>query len=149
MAIIMRIHSTANPWIATSSMRHDLFPWLSQVDSTNVGNVVTVRFNIVSRHAYPGDWGWVLGGVDPSVILEEANALSPSETTSVFEERWLCINIIVESVEHSTGFSLTAPIHYCTVSGHTIRPFRHIYTHAGQRSHPAVFFQDRKKDFKL
>lgn len=62
-----------------------------QVSSTNIGNVITVGFNLASREAYSGDWGWVLGGVDPSLTLAEANSLSADEANDAFDER--CISV--------------------------------------------------------
>lgn len=58
-----------------------------QVSSTNIGNVITVGFNLASREAYSGDWGWILGGVDASLTLEEANGLSADEANDAYDER--------------------------------------------------------------
>lgn len=58
-----------------------------QVDSTNVGSVIGVRFNLVSKYAYSGDWGWILGGVPPSLTVDDANYLSPATTNELYEER--------------------------------------------------------------
>lgn len=44
-----------------------------KVSSTNVGAVVTVHFNMASFEASLGDWGWVLGGVDPAFDAGDAN----------------------------------------------------------------------------
>lgn len=60
---------------------------LLQVESTNIGHFVTVRFNLASRSAYSGDWGWVLGGVDPSLTLEDANSLSAADANVFYDER--------------------------------------------------------------
>ncbi|CAN0248420.1 unnamed protein product, partial [Scytosiphon promiscuus] len=46
-----------------------------QVSSTNVGAIVTVRFNVASFDANLGDWGWVLSGVDPDFNVQDANEL--------------------------------------------------------------------------
>lgn len=46
-----------------------------QVSSTNVGAIVTVRFNVASFDANLGDWGWVLSGVDPDFDVQDANEL--------------------------------------------------------------------------
>lgn len=59
-----------------------------KVESTNIGHVVTVRFNLASRPAYSGDWGWVLGGVDPSLTLEDANFLSAADADYFYDERF-------------------------------------------------------------
>lgn len=59
----------------------------TQVESTNVGDAISVRFNLASREAYSGDWGWVLGGVDPSLTLEDANSLTSDEANDAYEER--------------------------------------------------------------
>lgn len=50
------------------------FATIDQVSSTNIGAVVTVRFNVASFQANPGDWGWVLAGVDPTFDVQDANA---------------------------------------------------------------------------
>lgn len=59
----------------------------TQVESTNIGDVISVRFNLASREAYSGDWGWVLGGVDPSLTLEDANSLTSDEANDAYTER--------------------------------------------------------------
>lgn len=61
-----------------------------QVESTNIGDAITVRFNLASRSSYSGDWGWVLGGVDPSLTLADANGLSAAEAEETYDER--CIS---------------------------------------------------------
>lgn len=48
-------------------------PLINQVSTTNVGAVVTVHFNMASFEAHLGDWGWVLGGVDPTFNAQDAN----------------------------------------------------------------------------
>lgn len=47
---------------------------------------MTVRFNLVSQDANVGDWGWILGGVDPTFTVADANALISGEVYSTFEE---------------------------------------------------------------
>eukprot|EP00752_Nemacystus_decipiens_P001936 g1865.t1 len=70
---------------------------LLEVESTNIGHVVTVRFNLASRRAYSGDWGWVLGEVDPSLTLEEANSLSAADADYFYDERcWFYFGRAVE-----------------------------------------------------
>lgn len=57
------------------------------MDSTNIGALVTVRFNVVTRDAAQGDWGWILGGVDPiNFGVDDANSLSSSEVFNTFTE---------------------------------------------------------------
>lgn len=57
-----------------------------KVDSTNIGTVVTVRYNVASFDATLGDWAWVLGGVDPGFTVADANALLSSEVYNQFSE---------------------------------------------------------------
>lgn len=45
-----------------------------QISSTNIGAIVTVRFNVASFEANLGDWAWVLAGVDPTFDVQDANA---------------------------------------------------------------------------
>lgn len=61
-------------------------PFRRKVHSTNIGALVTVRFNVASFDANLGDWAWILGGVDPSLDVSEANALLSSEIYSRFSE---------------------------------------------------------------
>ncbi|CAN0275250.1 unnamed protein product, partial [Ectocarpus sp. 8 AP-2014] len=69
----------------------------AQVESTNIGDVISVRFNLASREAFSGDWGWVLGGVDPSLTLEDANSLTSDEANDAYEERcWFYFGRTVE-----------------------------------------------------
>lgn len=57
-----------------------------QVSSTNIGAVITVSFNVASVEANPGDWGWVMGGVDPSFDVADANALESGRAFNQFVE---------------------------------------------------------------
>lgn len=56
------------------------------MSSTNIGALVTVRFNIVSFNSSLGDWGWILGGVNPSFGVDDANALASGEVYDQFQE---------------------------------------------------------------
>ncbi|CAM9190156.1 unnamed protein product, partial [Hapterophycus canaliculatus] len=68
-----------------------------EASSTNIGNVITVGFNLASREAYSGDWGWVLGGVDPLLTVEEANGMSAEEANDAYDERcWFYFGRAVE-----------------------------------------------------
>eukprot|EP00752_Nemacystus_decipiens_P001785 g1725.t1 len=56
-----------------------------QVSSTNIGAIVTVRFNVASFEVNLGDWGWVLAEVDPTFDVEDANAfINQSGSGAVF-----------------------------------------------------------------
>lgn len=58
-----------------------------QIESTHVGAITTVRFNLVDQYAYSGDWAWILGGVDPTFTVDDANDLSSVEVSEQFDER--------------------------------------------------------------
>lgn len=58
-----------------------------QIESTHVGAITTVRFNLVDHNAYSGDWAWILGGVDPTFTVDDANDLSSVEVSAQFDER--------------------------------------------------------------
>ncbi|CAM9280664.1 unnamed protein product, partial [Pylaiella littoralis] len=69
----------------------------SFIESTNLGAAITVRYNLASRSAYSGDWGWVLGGVDPSLTLADANSLGATEAEDAYVERcWFYFGRAVE-----------------------------------------------------
>lgn len=57
-----------------------------QVTSTNIGAIVTVSFNVASFDANLDDWAWILGGVDPSFGVADANALESSAVYHQFSE---------------------------------------------------------------
>lgn len=68
------------------------FVSVHKIDSTNIGDVVTVRFNLATRSAYSGDWGWVLGRVDPSLTVVDANNPTAANADQTYDER--CPNAV-------------------------------------------------------
>lgn len=70
---------------------------IPKVESTNIAHVVTVRYNLATRSAYSGDWGWVLGRVDPSLTVEDANSLSAADANELYDERCpiRCVKFLV------------------------------------------------------
>lgn len=73
-----------------------------QVQSTNIGALVTIRFNLATSTANTGDWGWLLGGVDPSFTVEDANGLTSGYVYENFAEG--CWFYFGKAVELDTRF---------------------------------------------
>lgn len=61
---------------------------IDQISSTNIGAIVTVRFNVASFEANVGDWGWVLAGVDPTFDVQDANAFINNSGSSAVYTRF-------------------------------------------------------------
>ncbi|CAM9564330.1 unnamed protein product, partial [Sphacelaria rigidula] len=85
-----------------------------QIESTHVGAITTVRFNLVDQYAYSGDWAWILGGVDPTFTVDDANDLSSVEVSEQFDER--CWFYFGRAMELSEAF-LCSPDPDSTLAG--------------------------------
>lgn len=57
-----------------------------------MGNVVVVRFNLITRYAFSSDWGLVRGVSEATTALDETTATSGDPTSATYEDRWAFFN---------------------------------------------------------